>query len=292
MVLTGCASTNRKLNLVTVADPAPMTTAKDLFGKLGKCQYYSTIDLSIGCWQIPVAQEDIHKTAFVTPDSCYEFLRMLFGMKNSGAALVLGMRIEEATSRHGQCRMLYRRSDCLHKGLGYLSAGALYTFGKTKTISWLSYSTYLVRVWLEICQVFRTFHRRKLHLHHRGELMKIRGAKRPTTKKEVRSFLGLANYYRDHIPSFAAIAAPLSDPTKKVLPESVRWEDAQEKAFVTLRESLVRGPMLRQPDHNKTFILRTDASNCGLGAALMQEQEGRFFPVAYGSKKLTSAERK
>ena len=82
----------RKLNLVTVADPAPMTTAEDLFGKLGKCQYYSTIDLSEGYRQIPVAEEDIHKTAFVTPDGCYEFLRMPFEMKNSGATLVRGMR--------------------------------------------------------------------------------------------------------------------------------------------------------------------------------------------------------
>ena len=80
----------RKLNLVTIADP--MTTAEDLFGKLGKCQYHSTIDLSKGDWQIPVAKEDIHKTAFVTPDGCYEFLRMSFGMKNSGATLVSGMR--------------------------------------------------------------------------------------------------------------------------------------------------------------------------------------------------------
>ena len=120
----------------------------------------------------------------------------------------------------------------------------------------------------------------------------IRSAKRPTTKMEVRSFLGLANYYRDHMPSFAAIAVPLSDLTKKGLPESVRWEEAQEKAFVTLRESMARRPILRLPDHDKTFILRTDASNCGLGAALMQEHEKRFFLIAYGSKKPTSVERK
>ena len=91
------------------------------------------------------------------------------------------------------------------------------------------------------------------------------------------------------MPSFAA---PPSDLTKKGLPESVRWEDAQEKTFVTLRASMVRKPILRLPDHNKTFILRTDASNCGFGAALMQEHKGRFFPIAYGSKKMTSAERK
>ena len=56
----------RKLNLATAADLAPMTMAEDLFGKLEKCQYCSTIDLSKGYWQIPVAEEDIHKTAFVT----------------------------------------------------------------------------------------------------------------------------------------------------------------------------------------------------------------------------------
>ena len=55
-------------------------------------------------------------------------------------------------------------------------------------------------------------------------LKKIRQAKRTTTKKEVQSFLGLANYYRDHIPSFAAVAASLSDLTKKGLPERVRWD--------------------------------------------------------------------
>ena len=65
---------------------------EDLFGKLGECQYYSTINLSKGYWQIPVAQKDKHKTSFVTPDGSYEFLRMPLGMKNYGATLVRGMR--------------------------------------------------------------------------------------------------------------------------------------------------------------------------------------------------------
>ena len=79
------------------------------------------------------------------------------------------------------------------------------------------------------------------------------------------------------MPSFAAIAAPLSDLTKKGLAESVKWENAQEKAFVTLRESLVRRPIMRLPDHNKTFILRTDASICGLGVRLCRNTKEEFF---------------
>ena len=82
----------RKLNKLTVADPEPMITAEDLFQGLGKSKYYFKIDLSKGCWQIPVAEEDIEKTAFITPDGRYDFLRMPFGMKNLEATLVRGMR--------------------------------------------------------------------------------------------------------------------------------------------------------------------------------------------------------
>ena len=82
----------RKLNKLTVADPEPMTTAKDLFQRLEKSKYYSYIDLSKGYWQIPVAEEEIEKTASVTLDGTNDFLRMPFEMKNSGTTLVRGMR--------------------------------------------------------------------------------------------------------------------------------------------------------------------------------------------------------
>ena len=70
-----------------------MKTQEDLFQRLGKSNYFSKIDLSKGYWQIPVAEEDVKKTAFVTPDGNYEFIRMPFGMKNSGATLVWGLRM-------------------------------------------------------------------------------------------------------------------------------------------------------------------------------------------------------
>ena len=279
----------RKLNRITITDPEPMTTAEDLFQNLGKCQFFSKIDLSKGYWQIAVAEEDVPKTAFVTGDGCYEFLRTPFGMKNSGATLVRGMKkllqglphvesyiddlivytedwdthlrvLDELLRRLQQAHLVVRPTKCLFgtksiEFLGHLVGGDCITINEEN-------------------------------------LEKIRQSRRPTTKKEIRSFLGLANYYRDHVPSFAAIAAPLNDLTKKGLPERVRWEDAQEKAFTTLRDSLLQRPVLRLPDHSKSFTLRTDASNSGLGAALMQEHEGKYYPVVFGSKKLTSAERK
>ena len=186
----------RKLNLVTVADPAPMTTAQDFFGKLGKCQYYSTIDLSKGYRQIPVAEEHIDKTAFVTPDGCYEFLRMPFGMKNFGATLVCDMRKLLQEVDNVECyiddvivytndwatylQVLDKLSEKLRQA-GLVIRPTKCVFG-SKSVEFLGHSIG------ENCISI-----------NEENLEKIRGAKRPTTKKEVRSFLGLANYYRDHI---------------------------------------------------------------------------------------------
>ena len=97
-------------------------------------------------------------------------------------------------------------------------------------------------------------------------LNKIARAKRPVTKKEVRSFCGLLGYYRDSIPSFAIIAAPLTHLTKKEQPNFVEWGEVQEKAFNTLREALLKRPILKLPDHSVDFTQRTDASNNGIKA--------------------------
>ena len=103
--------------------------------------------------------------------------------------------------------------------------------------------------------------------------------------------MGLAGYYRDFIPNFAAIAAPLSDLTRKGQPNKVEWSGAQEKAYQTIKSYLTSEPILRLPDPAKTNFLRTDASNNGIGAVLMQRHEEKLFPVCYARKKLASAER-
>ena len=78
----------RRINNVTLFDPEPMMTPEDFFSKLNKSVFFAKPDFSKGYWQIPVKREDGHKTAFVTPDGHYEFLRMTFGMMNSGALFV------------------------------------------------------------------------------------------------------------------------------------------------------------------------------------------------------------
>ncbi|GFO19478.1 Zinc finger protein [Plakobranchus ocellatus] len=121
---------------------------------------------------------------------------------------------------------------------------------------------------------------------------KVRNAPRPKSKREVRAFLGLVGYYKEFIANFAAVSAPLSDLVRKGQPNVVNWGDSQERAYNSLKVAVTSKPVLQLPDVNKRFVLRTDASDRGLGAALMQENEGTLFPVAYASKKLTDRERK
>ena len=279
----------RKLNRITETDPEPMDTIEYLFQRMNKSQYFSKIDLSKGYWQIPVAEEDVRKTAFVTPDGQYEFRRMPFGMKNSGATLVRGMRkilagmnnvasyiddlIVYTDDWESHVAVVDQLLERLHAA--NLTARPTKCLIGTTTLDFLGHQ--IGHNWVTV---------------NEENLEKIRIAPRPTTKKEVRSFFGLANYYREYIPSFATIAAPLSDLIRKGQPNKVIWGEAQEKAFTTLQEYLLRKPILRTPDHAKTFVLRTDASNHGLGAALLQEHDGKLHPIAYASKQMSSAEKK
>ena len=279
----------RKLNKLTVADPEPATTAEDLFQRLGKSKYYSKIDLSKGYWKIPVAEEDIEKSAVVTPDGTYNFLRMPFAMKNSGATLVRGMRkILAGMSNEDGCigdLMIHTNYWQAHlqvieellrrlRKAGLTAKPSKCVFG-AESVEFLGY--YIGRDWITV---------------NEDNLEKIRTARRPDTKKEVRSFLGLANCYRAHIPTFTAVAAPLTDLTRKGQPNKIRWGKAQKKAFSSWQDCLVQRPILKLPDHSKPFILRTGASNCELGAALMQLHDKKLYPVAYASKKLAPAETK
>jgi hypothetical protein len=100
----------------------------------------------------------------------------------------------------------------------------------------------------------------------------------------------MASYYRKFIPNFAAKSSVLTDLTKKGLPNKVQWNSEHDRAFESLKTSLVNAPILQIPNFGETFILRTDASNNGIGAVLLQETEKGKFPIAYASRKLLARE--
>ncbi len=118
----------------------------------------------------------------------------------------------------------------------------------------------------------------------------IAACPRPKTKKEVRQFLGLAGYYRRFIPDYSELTSPLTDLTKKEVPDTVPWTEQCQQAFTQVKAALCGGPLLHSPDFSLPFLLQTDASDRGLGAVLTQEIKGEERPVLYISRKLSKRE--
>ena len=124
------------------------------------------------------------------------------------------------------------------------------------------------------------------------KIVAIQNAVRPTTKKQIRTFLGLEGFYRAFIEHFSEIAATLTELTRNgQRNHELQWGAPQEQAFNKLRKALVNQPILKMADVSQAFTLQVDASDVGLGAVLLQEENGKNIPVAYASKKIKSSEK-
>ena len=264
-----------------------MPIAKDIFSKLNKDCFFSKIDLSKGYWQIPMEASSVPYTGFVTDKGSFVFLKMPFGMKNSGATFN---------------RMMRTLLDRLENTESYIDDILIHTE------TWNQHILTLDKLFFRIKQAGLTVRPSKCvvgetninflsHVVSEGTLsafsdniQKVKEAVRPKTKKQVRSFIGLVNHFRNFIPNFAAIAVPLTDMTKKGKPNHVEWSEAAERAFITLKESLIKDPILKLPDFTKRFYIQTDASEYAIGSVLMQRHGSQLMPVVYASQKLLPRE--
>ena len=279
----------RRLNERTTTDAYPMPRVDELLDRIARGRYLTTIDLCKGYWQIPLAEDAIPKSAFVTPFGLYQFKVMPFGMKNAPATFQ---------------RMVDRLLDGFQEfACAYLDDIAIYSG------SWEEHLVHVGVVLDKIRAAGLTLKPEKCHLgmaevqylghrvgcgSQRPEPAKVEAVANwptPTTKTQVLAFLGTAGYYRRFVPDYSTIAKPLTDLTKKNLPKQVLWSLACEAAFQALKQALVNAPVLAAPVPNKRFLVHTDASMYGLGAVLSQVgEDGGEHPVAYLSRKLLPRE--
>ena len=278
----------RRLNSITKFDSEPMGNPDDIMAKINKDRYFTKIDLSKGYWQIMVAKESRQMTSFVVPSGCYRFIKMPFGLVNSAATFNRMMRKMLAGSHNVE----HYVDDILCHNTTWKEHLATLrdTFQRVREAGLTIRPSKCSVGYSSVDFVGHVVGRGCLSMDEE-KLGRIRSAPQPRTKKQVRSFLGLAGYYRKFIPNYAEIAVPLTDLTKKNQPNQVQWGDAQQHAFDTLRDLLTRAPILRLPDFSKPFIIQTDASDTGIGCILLQEYDDGRFPVACASKKLLPRER-
>ena len=218
----------RKVNKVSKFDAYPMPRVEEIFESIGPAKVISTLDLAKGYWQIPMAPESMEKTAFATPFGLYEFEVMPFGLHNAPATF--------------QRTMNYVLQDCQGFAKAYIDDVVVYSE------SWEEHLEHLSQVFDRMKKAGLTLKLKKCRFgakktgylghiigegHVEPDPAKIKAIKKypvPTTKKEVRAWLGLTGYYRRFVPDYATVAAPLTGLLKKGLPDKVKWTPQTEDA--------------------------------------------------------------
>ena len=279
----------RKLNEVTKKDSYPLPRIDDSLDVLGKANYFSTLDLASGYWQIQLSDEAKEKSAFSTSSGLYQFTVMPFGLTNAPATFQRLMERVLAGLQWHTCLVyiddIIIFSETIEEHLKQMQE----IFDRLKQAK--------LKLKPKKCKLLQTKVKYLGHVVSKEGVEtdpdKVKAVKewpRPSCVKDVRSFIGFCSYYRRFIPNFAVEAKPLIRLTEKKVHFS--WDDEHEKAWLKLRELMSEAPVLAYPDKDAKFILDTDASDYGIGAVLSQEIDGEERVIAYGSRVLSRTERR
>ena len=279
----------RRLNAVTKLDVHPLPRIDDSLDLLTGAQYFSSLDLAAGYWQVGMDRESQEKTAFTTHTGLYEFVVMPFGLCNAPATF---QRLMDVVLRG------LAREKCLVYLDDLLVIGRTF---KEHIENLRQVFTRLMEAGLKLkpskCKLARCEVEFLGYVVSKGgiatnpnKVTAVSGFPVPKDLKALRAFLGLLSYYRRFIPRFSATAQPLYGLTRKDTPFS--WTTACDKAFNDLKSQLTKAPVLAYPQFGREFLLETDASGVGLGAVLSQTQEDQTIrPIAFASRTLQPHER-
>ncbi|GAU43227.1 hypothetical protein TSUD_241170 [Trifolium subterraneum] len=274
----------RQLNKATIKNKYPLPRIDDLMDQLVGACVFSKIDLRSGYHQIRVKTEDVPKTAFRTRYGHYEYIVMPFGVTNAPGVFMEYMNmifhsfLDKFVVVFIDDILVYSKSEEKHKEhLGIV----LQVLKEKKLYAKLSKCEF----WLKEVSFLG-------HVISSGGIA-VDPAKVDAVMKwgthesvsEIRSFLGLAGYYRRFIEGFSKMALPLTLLTRK--DQAFVWDEKCEKSFQELKKKLTTAPVLILPDAKESFVVYCDASKLGLGGVLMQK--GKV--VAYASRQLKVHER-
>jgi RNase H-like domain found in reverse transcriptase/Reverse transcriptase (RNA-dependent DNA polymerase) len=275
----------RKLNEVTVEDKYPIPRIDEILDNLGKCTYFTTLDLAQGFHQIEVDSNSIEKTAFSVNNGHFEYLRMPFGLKNAPATF---QRMMDEILKEYLYRFCFVYMDdivifskSLHDHIIHIKM----IFQKLRNVNLkiqLDKSEFLCK---EVAFLGHLITPEGIKPNP-SKIDAIQKYPIPRTIKEIKSFMGLVGYYRRFISNFAKLTSPLTKCLKKGSKININDPDYIE-SFENCKELLINAPILKYPDFEKPFRLTTDASNVAIGGVLSQNNQ----PIGYYSRTLNSAEK-
>ncbi|GJR63470.1 reverse transcriptase domain-containing protein [Tanacetum coccineum] len=269
----------RELNKLTIKNRYPLPRIDDLFDQLQGACCFSKIDLRSGYHQLRVHENDIPKTAFRTRYGHFEFTVMPFGLTNAPAIFMDLMNrvckpyLDKFVIVFIDDILIYSKSEKDHE---HHLRTILDLLKKEKLFAKFSKCEF----WLKEVQFLgHVVNQEGIHVDP-SKIEAVKNWKAPESPTEIRSFLGLAGYYRRFIENFSKIAKPLTLLTQKN--KDYVWGEDQEKAFQILKEKLCNAPVLTLPDGPNDFVVYCDASHQGFGCVLMQ----RGKVIAYASRQL------
>ena len=271
------------MNRVTIKNRYPLPRIDDLFDQLIGAQVYSKIDLCTGYHQLRVREEDIPKTPFRTRYGHFEFTVMPFGLTNAPAAFMVLMHrvfqpyLDKFVVVFVDDILIYSHSEEEHQDHLRIVLQALRDHQLYANFSncefWLTEVKFLRHV-VSVTGV--SVDPEKVEA--------VMSWERPKSVFEIRSFLGLAGYYKRFIKDFSRLAPPMTRLTQKEV--KYVWNDPCQRAFQELKRRITLAPILIVPERRQGYTVYCDASKDRLGCVLMQSER----VVAYGSRQLKNRE--
>ncbi|GBG80061.1 hypothetical protein CBR_g30427 [Chara braunii] len=275
----------RGLNAITVKNAEPLPRIDDLLDRVQGCKYFSKIDLKSGYHQTEVHPDDQYKTAFRTRYGHYEFIVMPFGLTNAPTTFQRCMNdlfrlwLDKFVVVYLDDILVFSKT--LEEHQGHLR----------QVLEKLREANFKINA--KKCEWAKT---RVLYLGHvldgddikpeYSEIAAIRDWPTPRTLTELRSFLGLANYYRKFVRNFSTIAAPLRRLLRK---ETIwKWDKDCTSAMKKLKHVLIEYPVLKVGDPSLPFVVTTGASQYDIGAVLQQDDGNGYRPVELMSARIPS----
>ena len=275
-----------KLNSVMHADRWPLPRVDEILDDMKGSSEFTTIDLFQGYWQIKMDETCKEKASLMCRYGTFQFEVIPFGLIDSQAIFQRMMdrillRVNNV-SCYVEGMVIFSGNEeehlkCLENVFATLKENGLRF--RIKKCSFMQSSVELLGQIVDKCGV---------HVDEE-KISKIKEPSPPMTRKELRSFLGLASYYRRFVPDFGNISKPLNTKTSEKV--TFVWTEEMQTSFDTLKQKLITVPVLAYPDYQKAFLVCTDASNKAIGTVLSQlGDNGREHPIHYDSRILSDTE--